>query len=435
MQLCYFLDDIPRMVEIYTGYRAQGRAKDFSKRLGVLEAVRRCAEVHGDWHFSVRAYETFAQVLVNMTAFHRRISPWLEEAVTACACCFGKPFAGLVRRYLLGYFDQITVERLGPLQTTGQQIYAIRTESESAEHFVARGCNPARRGYQMINVVGMLAAKGSRRGAGSYALWPPYRWFLKRMRRKAHALADPPEPRVNSAEFRGSIEAGIDVRESLRSHLGIVPRIFVKHRLPPKARKTDEHEPIVWLLDLEQISESIDEFCLVWFGLKGGTPYVSTCYFYTREVYEEPQIRHRKLAGLVSFCDSGTPFAEISGRYGDEIERRIPKLDALSLGSAKNSWWERLFLAALQYAKKTVLYVSPEGFSIPERIVRRAARIGKAFCRIPLSIFSPLEQRKIRYLYACLPPCSYAAGEDHNCDQAQSSLVKQYEGTMEQYWD
>lgn len=453
--LLRYLDDIPKLAEIYEQHRAKGNAKDFNKSLALLETIRRLDEEADDVHFSTRHYQAFAQLLAKMMELKHRISPSMEHIQVASTSCFNKPFAERIRRHLLGYSSRVNVERVGRNLSTGEELYVLRSNVEdSNEMYVARSCNPIQHEYEIVPLIEINAVPRLAPDTKNSCLWPPYKDFVRRMRKKTYDLARRGDARIRISQFQGLLKDGIDLRRTLRSCLEPMPRIYVATRLSPRVPNTTRGEPIVWLFEPEEVDQPKCRFEYTWFGLKGGPRFVAKWEYRTERVsvYESKDKEHRvdlkKVKGMASFCDPGVPLQEIRSEFGAEFEQRIPGAESVGeyegLGlvpteladraRAGSPWWELLLLGALRYAKETVLCVSPAQFSIPREIAAMAATEGKALHRISLSSFTQDEHRQLMNEYSVPDSFGFPPTEDGNSIEWMGAIIERYDYIMQQFW-
>ncbi|MDJ0746551.1 MAG: hypothetical protein QNJ32_24765 [Xenococcaceae cyanobacterium MO_167.B27] len=476
--LLSYLDDIPKLVEVYEQHREQGKAKDFDKKLALLKLLYQLHTSAVDLDFSIRHYQAFTSLLTRMLESAHRISPTLQIVNLACGSCFNKPFQERVFRHLLNYFDQVKVMRVGRVLSTKELVGHIQQVSFGDSHrvYVARNCSHKYQGYELFET-SAKDAKGSpdqppdqsptkivkwdrplggpargflagMRGEESWTGWPLYERFVDKMQQKAYDLAKGVEVHIKSTQFQGSLQAGIDLRRTLRSYLSPSPKIYVKQYHRKQTKNVDAYEPIVWLFEMELSSEQ-----KYFFSDAGAGDYALIWYYHTEDLlqmYKDEQLKvnYQKTAGMVTFggrLSGSTIYLE--DKLGGEIRKRVPTFDDFywetDLGyitqklmdqfSAEDPWWEILLLGAIIYAKESVVCVAPKEFVIPRRVSAFAAVKGITINHTPLSSFDREEKRKLKGFYQLefkrvRPP-------DCNDPKYQAYLIERFGKVMKQFWE
>jgi hypothetical protein len=463
--LLSYLDDIPYLVEVYERDRAMGRAADFSKHAALLEGVRRIQGKSGDVCFSTRHYQKFGQFLINLLEYTGHLSPELEHAMTAAGCCFNTAFAKQVRGALLSYAGQVNVARVG------ERIKTLEVE-DGREIFVARSCNPSRASYSVA------AGTSSTREEGSYStglategelapatpsatqsvegpatspaterleidtpqtkkpetsayVWPEWARLVVLMRDRAIQVARQRVRRLRSVKYAGSLDRGLDLRRTLRSHIGADPSLYVRAR--PFPERIDPYEPIVWLFEPTSVTEG-----------QFNTMYIQECatigwYWGTQKapVYNDPAkgeiVLSYHLYGIVDF--TGIRRSITNYRLALRNRRQPPTGYALTKeGRILNDlvkevrpgwpWWEVLLFAAVKYSKENTLCICNPFFQIPARVRRHAAYKGKSIIQLPLSFFDADTLQKIRRPY-------FAAAKE---DPLGKNLIQQFGEIIARFW-
>ncbi len=468
--LLSYLDDIPKLVEVYEQYREQGKAKNFDKKLALLELLYQLHTSAVDLDFSIRHYQAFTSLLTRMLESAHRIFPTLIIVNVACGSCFNKPFQERVFRYLLSYFDQVKVLQVGRVLSTKEFLAHIQQISFGDSHkvYVARNCSHKYQDYEIFETsakdlpdqpptqIEKWASPLGEQGRGflpTYlgeeilAGWPLYERFVDKMQQKAYNLAKDMEVHIKSTPFQGSLQAGIDLRRTLRSYLSPLPTIYVKQYVY-QIKNIDAHEPIVWIFEMELSSEQ-----KYIFGYGRAGAHVVSWYYRPEDLlqlYKDEQLKvnYHKMAGMVTFggrCSGSEIYLE--DKLGEEIRKRVPTDDDFyeenDLGSipqklmdqlsAENSWRGILLLGAIMYAKESVVCVAPKEFVIPRRASAFAAAKGITINHTPLSSFDREERRKLKGKYwlkfkRVEPP-------DYNAPKFQAYLIERFGKVMKQFWE
>ena len=159
----------------------------------------------------------------------------------------------------------------------------------------------------------------------------------------------------------------------------------------------------------------------------------------TAPIIERVEVFESDNPGIAVFCDPGTELKVVQQQFGAEFRRRVPteagfiKLD--EVGSVLRDaalqaltgapWWDLLLLGSLAYAKKKVICVAPPDFRISLEIQRLAASHGKCFQMLPLTLFSPEEQQRLKKRYEIDFP-DPEDGIDVNSAEHQQRLSREY---------
>jgi hypothetical protein len=493
--LMRYLDYIPRLVELYEEQRKEGTAYAFDKHIALLKLIDRLNQEARDLDFSIRHYQAFTQMLTSLLELERRISPQFETVMAACGSCFNNLFQERVYRHLLGYYDQVKVERIGRLVAAKDPVFEISLTNiqDSQKVFVARNCTQIEQYYeivydpkdqsdqlpdlppdqppgQMTKIIidnPKLLSRLRRRVSelldwDNSSSWPPMDSFVNDMRKKAYNLAEiiGRKQQVKSHEFQGSLYDGLDFRRTLRSYYDRKPKLFVKQKTAPGKVPVDHNEPIVWLFDGYARYDLKDPdlgFTSSFSGLKDGPQYITDWFFAgpreavfnSKNMYgESVQVTAEKVFGRASFKDWSLTFDQIKERLGSDIDKRLPSVDALEpaswggeisigldkLDPTRRSWWETLLIGALHYAKETVILVAPQEFIIPIDVTRQAAMQSKRITHIPLSRFTRDERRNLSIQYYIVH--SYTSRhKDVNDPEYQDYLLKHFGDIMKQFWE
>jgi hypothetical protein len=445
--LLTYLDDYPRLVEIYEQYRRDGRAAAFDKTAALIENICGVERQAADIHFSLREFQTFTQYLNNLLALNRRVCPQPFDLHQACASCFDRPFAERLHVYLAGYGRQLKVDRVGRLSDTREPLFLMTQTLDGAEHFVARSCNPTPSYY----VVAPGPPRTRKLDSDTYLHgWPPFEEYLNKMRRKAHILAIDSQRISKRTVFRGSVEDGVDSKWTLRSIWRGSNAIYVKQlKRNQKPLRDVRLEPIVWLFDL---TPSDKHSLRLWItGGGADEPVVGEWLYYSTEpmpLYEAENvtISFRDVRGYLTFCDAASGVRELRTLYANTFESRIPKQDDFEyvphLGSIPEGtiedfpnalWWEAMLLTGLRYCSKVLVCALPDGSSISPRVLAFAAHHGKRILRISLSQFGHRERRKLTANYVLSIP-GYDPSRELNDPEFIRYRVENYSRIMERFW-
>lgn len=447
-----YLDDSPKLVQLYEEYRREGRAGLFDKRTALLDAIRAVEQQGPNLPFSVRQYESFLQYILNLLSATRRVSPRPNEIYEACCGCFDAAFAERVHHHLVEYFHEIQVERVGRWEDTGAPAYRVKLKSQGgANGFVSRSCNPT-----PVYYIRSKARVHRHSGQSSSILhnWPPCDGFHNRMRRKAHTLATEIHGEPATHPFWGSLESGIDPRRSLRSLWRGKGTLYVKHALRRASpSKESGLEPVVWLLDLKEGPE----FSLMpWFTGTGTDLTLQYCewlYFASgvRTLYESDDrlaaVQHRRILGYTSFSESGTSVAQYQSLYGSELPRKLPRRSDLErvegFGDVPIAlvqaawegakWWEILLLAGIIYATEAVVCVLPDGFRVSDKVLAEANRQRKRLVYVSLGRFEHREREKLSMNYEMRIP-EYEPAQDINDPDFVKFKLRAYAHIMKRFW-
>ncbi|MHA5053890.1 hypothetical protein ACX28W_37030 [Streptomyces sp. SD15] len=494
--LLRYLDYIPRLVQQYEAHRAEGTAHTFDKGTALLRLIYRLNEEAADLRLSIRHYQAFSRVLAKLLEGEQRISPTFETVLTACGSCFNNMFKERVFRFLVGYFDQVRVERIGRIRGTRElmvEVTAVSARNSGGPFFVARNCTQFSHFYEVVRVPGRedvpngsdapdvapdlppgdileieapeprpkpRASVFRRSDEWSSHSWPPADEFINSMRHKAFHLAMTSSSRqVRSVEFHGSMQDGLDFRRTLRSYYKRQPKLYVRQERPAQRRLIDRNEPIVWLSHHYEDGDLGDPRCDLSYSFSGrGYEMQATEWYLTRtlgvpadlkSMYgEQVQVSSFDIYGRVSFKDWGLTFDEIRDRLGDSLYTRVPPVEVLedqeSFRSSLSAqyglplvwtrWWEVLLVAALAYAKETVLLIAPQQFVVPSDITARAAESGKRIARISPARFTHEELRRlgIQYFLDHRYPQTHS---DANDPEYRAYLVEQFADVMKRFWE
>ncbi|MGA1841247.1 MAG: hypothetical protein ACMUIU_11535 [bacterium] len=428
-------------------------AKDFNKRKALLEVIQKINEKN-DYQKKFSAYNfiEFASLLNKLTINARMgtdkgVSPKLEHVLQAAATSFNKRFSAIIHRHLLEFFNQIDIDSINKSLSANIK--------EDTFQYKPRFCIPEQLPEQLMVMPPPPALSPSPPPSKDLcnALWPPYKRFLKRMRQKAHNLTEYIDRHLVSAEYRGSLEYGIDLRTTLKDHMSmafnpcIKPKLYVKRQRLSRINYMNIFEPVVWIIDPRSKVKVKSNY--TWFGYGGGPRYIAELIYHLPRALvderdkEQVKIYFYERVGFISFCETGTPLRNIQREYGAEFEQRVPKsedfeeiegigpvLSSLINYVYKNPWWDILLVVALKYAKYSVSCVLPTEFSIPAKTVALAKAQGKTFHQIPLSNFSPDEQQKLAKYYTINWQQSVPQDKDVNDDDYMTFIENCFKGIM-----
>lgn len=490
--LLRYLDYIPRLVQRYEEHRREGTAHEFDKRTALLRLIYQLNEGAKDLRLSIRHYQAFAQVLTKLLEGEQRISPSFETVLTACGSCFNNPFRERVFRHLLGYFDQVKVERIGRIKGTRDSMFEVSaTRPRSGQVFVARNCAQFDHHYEVVRVAGaesdgeipdfapdfpfgeileIESAPRRRRprgapadwsGGSEQSSWPPADAFLNSMRRKAFNLARTGGNRqVKSVEFHGSMQDGLDFRRTLRSYYKQQPKLYVRQERVVERPVIDRNEPVVWLSDVYESGDLSDPRCEFSYSFSGtGNDVQVTDWHLARMLgtstelnnrYGEPvRVSSYDVFGRVSFKDWGLTFEETRNRLGEDLYTRLPGIDDVEYPEdlqtrlsarygvqlAWERWWEVLLAMALVYAKETIVLVAPLRFVVPDAVNALAAASGKRIARVSPARFTREELRRLSVQYYVEHQHYTKVRADLNDPEYLAWLVEQFSDVMKRFWE
>lgn len=403
-----YLDDFPRLAELYEHARRSGRAAEFEKFSELFRTLQNSNDAsipHG-----TRRLQSFHRYLLFLLEQARRISPRPYELQQACRGCFGNDATNRLIHYLGGYGKEISFERIGEIVPDGDAVYAVRTPDPGPEgKFLSRSCNSTRTQYRLLPRPETPMHDPSDRQS--------IQLLGKNLRQKALSLASLQEHRQHVMAFRGSIEGGIDARRTLRSLLTAAPAFYVRDSVRQYTRHDHSNEPIVWILKPVVKGRSIfNEYRLSCTCFAAGEPFHAdgSNQFPTKSSYGGHQqtifesddgvfaITKTEQLGFLSFYDGVTDLAEARKLMGHEFALRVPVHSRMELNynvgcimkelvvdaNKGAPWWEILMLTALITARESVVCVLPDGFRLPDRVVAEAHSRGKRVVCARLSNFS-----------------------------------------------
>jgi len=435
-----YLDDFPKLVEMYNQTRDGGNAKNFDKRLALFSMMHSIENQSIDLQFSTRQYQTFSQYLSNLLQQAFRISPRTEFVLEAISSCFGKAFGERVDYHLSSYGEQIEVERLRrSIPTDKYSSYALSYKVQDPDKlFVGRSCNPNHSSYVLAEPE--TNGKGDVGGGMDIASWPLWDQNVNKMRRKAWQLTIRHAFKRKISIFRGSMESGIDPRRTLQSAWRHAPKIFVKQDYRRKTPINITDAPIVWLFDFKDEPNCIFRE----HGIFGRTHATALLAYQTyginvypvdgirRGKHSNKQVEFAEVKGMVTYTDVSIDLNTLLSVYGEKFEKRIPHENGgRDYTMDDYPWWETLLTAALNYAMEQVICVLPAEYQISHRVREIASLQGKSFIRIPLSHFSQAEQERLQHLYYVR--VSY--GDSEIASEVNPRIIKSYKKIMEKFWD
>ncbi|KJK46860.1 hypothetical protein UK23_22120 [Lentzea aerocolonigenes] len=488
--LMRYLDYIPRLVERYEAARAEGTAPDFDKRTALLRLVYQLSVDAKDLRLSLRHYQVFSQVLTKLLEEEKRISPMFETVMTASTGCFGKLFTERLFRDLLGYFDQVKIERIGRIRGTRESLFEVavtKPRSRGGPVFVARNCTQFEHYYE---VIGATARKDDdpdsapdlppgeiidleglpprwqgrpperKRHGWERSSWPPADLFIEAMREKVFDLVNRGgDHEVRSTEFRGSMHEGLDFRRTLRSYYKKEPKLYVRQTRAVRRLVVDRAEPVLWLSDRYESADLNDDRYMFSYAYSGAAAerLVDTWYLGRSQTtpadlknsHSEPvEITAYELYARVSFRGSSGTLEEIRDRFGDSLYARVPSEEAVAdvdllrqrVSSAYGlqldwtRWWEIMILTALEYAKEAIVLIAPQQFVVPAEIASSAAARGKSITRVSPARFTREELRRFSteyYLETRYP----GKRPDYNDPVHREYLVERFSDVMKRFWE
>lgn len=431
--LLNYLDDFPRLVEVYERRRKQlpEGVASLDKRDMLLDEVQRFLSTTRDIAISTRQVEKFSIFLKNHLALNRRRVPDPETLFCSVQGCFGTAIAERLHCHLSGYSDQIAVERVRPRHAKESERFRYMLDVKSYDaKYESRECDPTPPAYDVIPAITLGHGKS---GLVQYD-WPKEEIFLKAMHAKLVGLAKKLEPNRVVHRFQGNIERGIDARQTLRSIGSPLPIIYVKGFKRVLNELDTEREPVLWILsdDFEAHDFSIgsghftvsDDARPLTGSKPGLSFYISWQDFIKRpDSLEEVRLLEDERTNISIFglrrqarITFGNHFeTEEAARaaYGDSFEQRVPNhkdfehpedvgcvlpelVQAVNEGA---TWFEIAALTAARYAAQSVLVVVSAGMQLPPSITSNTLCSDKKFVFFPLESFSKEERDKLRINY------------------------------------
>ncbi|WP_156371013.1 hypothetical protein [Nocardia arizonensis] len=482
-----YLDYIPRLVEAYERQRARGKAHLFDKFGALVAIMHELNDESTDLNLSIRHYQAFARILTGLLDSMGRISPDFDTVVWALETCFPPVFRERTQRHLLGYFDQVKVERIGRISGSKEPVFQMNTAAQNTSRnlYVARSCTQLDHYYEYIRVPGERSPDdipdtapdmspgvtidldppapppGANKRSGDWnETWPPSDVFRIDMRHKAFRLAGLRNTsRVKSHEFRGSMQDGLDLRRTLRSYYRSQPRLYVKQEMRVRRQIIDLDEPVLWLFD-DYASVDFDkpeyDSRYTWAGERNPERVLELYVLdISRKVipFEDrsgapAEIRLDPVHALLTFIDWNfeLPTEENFRRLGRQLDQRLPLVDEvhdfgdlcadmsvsyqLNLSNAR--WWEVLLATALHHAKDRVVLVAPQKFIVPEAIARRFAAERKDIVRISMNGFTRDELRLLQ-TYHSLAHIHEPVG-DPSAPEHRAFVTDHFGDLMKRFW-
>ncbi|MBF6339924.1 hypothetical protein IU450_29145 [Nocardia abscessus] len=453
--LMRYLDHIPRLVEAYERQRAKGKAHLFDKFDELVRIMHELANESAHLDVSIRHYQAFTRILAGLLTYSGQLSPDLETAVQASESCFPPAFRVHAERHLLGYFDQVKVQRIGRIRGSKESVFEISNTAAQAtgrDPYVARSCTKLDHYYEIIRVPGEPGDRDVpdiapdmtpstvidldipvpprswfRRLMGWSETWAPQDEFRIRMRHKAFRLARRQNAnRLRSHEFRGSMQDGVDLRRTLRSYYRGQPQLYVKHEIRTKVPEIDLDEPVLWLFDgyasadlnnprvdpdYDRVGTRdlnyllgmiLDDSARDTIALedRAGNPVTilpktvhALLTFIDWDFKKATEENFRRLGGQLAVR---MPSQEVGEAWHDFDEICAEFSDRYKLTLTAARWWEVLLVAALRYAKDRMVLVAPQNFLVPDAIVRRFAAERKGIERVSVNYFTRAEQRGLQ---------------------------------------
>lgn len=426
-----YLDDFPRLTEIYERKRYLGRAGAFNKWKALLEAICQGGIQPIDLRASARKYQTVFALLKNLLENYCRVAPTPAEVFQAFTSCFNQEFAQKVHYHLGAYRPQIEARRIRSFDLQQFNLLAFHPSSRDGRSVhTTRFCVPSPRAYWPTqNVI------PGRNAAGNRAFnWPPEKKLMNRLRRIAYEAARGKSVLVRVEKFSGSMHAGVDARQTLRSYYNGSPTIYVRERRQLRSTLHTTGEPVVWLINRnpEVGARFVGDMV---FGLEGGPNYdlwidYCSCEDVPTQDEQIDDLRLSRVYGRLVFCDSGTKLVDIQKYYGNDFDKRIPKrreaLETVLKSGPEETWWNMLLLTGLKYAKKSVICVSHDSFHISNKVIARAAQDKKSVIRLSLSVFSADQIMKLQHSYRLSIPKVYTDLNRRKTDDINDADVNDY---------
>jgi hypothetical protein len=261
--------------------------------------------------------------------------------------------------------------------------------------------------------------------------WPPWKMHANEMRRQA--LQSASFRRYSRPEaFRGSLEDGIHIRQTIRGLHGFPPVVYVRksHRL---REAVDLRGPVVWLFsDTEDKMEAGE----IWFGLveRWDRRFVGAEFFQIGAavpIASVPSIQLRRLAGLISYCDIGLEIGRVEEALGPAFHRRVPKSLAKVQLNFSLPWWQSLAIRAAQFADRNVIRIAMPEFSKVGEFDQKVREAGKEVVAVAPD-FDSAHVRKLREMYWVARSPSPPRGSDTNKQQYEQDVGATYAAYLSQ---
>ena len=393
-----YLDDLPQVAEAYELRRLTGHAWEFDKPLETRQAVVRALSLNGQATVSTREMEAFIDVLEREP--FGRLSPRMNELLRVADMCFDSP-AGVranLHSALLKFGTSVSAESVGGAPR--------RQAIPGTLVYVLRRCGTWNHDWQPPPPLPPPDA---------WKAWPPWKRHVNEMRRQA-IQSVPSRNRSRAEAFRGSLEDGIHIRQTIRGLHRFPEMVYVRKSLRSHDGAVDGREPVVWLLRDAEGELQAGE---IWFGLvaRWDKRFVGAEFFRTgaaQPMDSTSSIDLHRLVGLISYCDIGLEIESVQATLGPAFDRCVPRsLPTVQLDLAL-PWWQALAARASQFADRHVVRVAMPTFSKVEEFDAKVREAGKRIVVVSPSAFDQAHLGKLGEMYWVSRPSSPPAGSDTN---------------------
>jgi hypothetical protein len=450
------MDLFPEMVRLYeqqrrpaTGARAAGRQKHqykphevfvrllnkvYSCRFMLKKAGPAPSGCSSDLHF-LGSFET---MLANLRTLHLRSTPDFTMAMSAANSSMSLGFSKELLKTFLDFpwlkpedFPQCPV--LAPSPPSSSNAIRAHWKGMAKEDFTIESLFPfSMSGY--YNVWGDITDEEQTASAEdtikeTLFTWSPWDYLMASLSIEAIRKSRKRRPRTESRHFEGSLDDGIDIRNTLRSFIRDENKLYVHDHVNERVRNAPRPPagfPVVWIFSNHASTDADWHILRLHLGYllpysrnaermratiaKSGRNYIGGIGFGHNDdslTYESGdrvvvQSRHD---GFLQYCPlfwntrqfaywmeitefKSCPFYDTCNRAAG-----LPETLARKYGLSENGreWASDMLLLALPFAQDTLTVVAPDEYTIPGWISQKASSLGIAICKLPLSSF-PREQ-------------------------------------------
>jgi len=414
-----YLDDLPRWTWEFHGVADQPELVAAFDKWAATEKIIADALEHFRLAFgepSPRAAMHFEALLKKMLAHRSLLTPRLAPLYQAGHAAVSKEFADLLLEKALDYpIPPLTVV------ADGREGYPLLTEADADGRclrnkdqrkgqvsLVILHRSPTHVSPQATKVRDDATLEAIRKKMQRAAQLlkgdrVPERWetavpenvlaqeLFSRARARAREML---QPERHALPFTGSLGEGVDVRATIRSLARGQQGVYV---IAPGTRKEalDSYEPIVWhLADPGRFLYGTYQY-----GWKRNRLDRKDWYYYSffwASIHHlEPELIRWDWGISVNFAPVtwGKPQVREFIRAYPE---RVPTTDIFAEGhTTAANVLERMGAAAVQYARRAVVWVSPKPETIPASVKAMAAAQGKRLVHVGLDCFSPEELARL----------------------------------------
>ncbi len=410
----HYLDDYPKLCEEYERRRTTltDGENAFDKRSQLFDLVWDIAYEKDDERPSPRRMESFARYLSRLTKLSHRVVPKPAELYEACCGCLGHRLAEKVIHRLGEYGEQIRLERVRPAFKGDQPFVYQLKQTGGDPRLTTRSCNPQPQEY-VLEQKPLIWSSGESKSTGI-----PPRGVWEEVKLKAAHLARAEERRPRIGEFRGSLEACIDSRRTLRGSLQYPPKIYVRRYHRRRCERNFLDEPVVWVLEPVLNNGTVNVYlkCTVHelSGIK--TPGQSRAtdgleHELFRASDGEVRILRERVYGYLDLWHLGADGKKAKVLPGARILNHETEFNVLphsgcvlkdfnELVDQSTPWWDMLILTGLAVARNSVVCVLPEGFRLSRLVRSKANLLKKELVTLHLSSFTLEQRQELAKIYA-----------------------------------